>query len=62
MGIEKSHHEKIFRKYHRVNRTQAGYGIGLYLVKEIIQTSGGMIEVQSEPDQGTEMKVFIRSH
>ena len=60
MGIEKSKFDSIFSKYYRLENAIEGTGIGLYLVKEIVNTSGGKILVESEIDNGTEIKVYLK--
>ncbi|MDQ1096715.1 MULTISPECIES: PAS domain-containing sensor histidine kinase [Chryseobacterium] len=56
-GISAEDQQRIFERYYRVkdinNASVAGFGIGLYLCKEIIGLHGGAIEVQSSPDEGT---------
>lgn len=37
-----------------------GNGIGLYLVKEIIERSGGKIEVNNKENVGSTFKVFLK--
>ena len=43
MGIDESKHDAIFSKYFRLENAIEGSGIGLYLVKEIVNNSGGKI-------------------
>ncbi len=56
-GIAEEDRERIFERYYRAKDIQstsiAGFGIGLYLCKEIIELHRGRIEVQSSPDQGS---------
>jgi len=56
-GIPKADKEKIFTKFYRgKNITKFdtnGNGIGLYLVKQIIDTSGGQIWFESKVNKGT---------
>jgi|GEM_PF-1168230 len=58
-GIEISSEdqEKIFERYHRVQNPKtgsiAGFGIGLYLCREIIELHQGLISVQSGKGKGT---------
>ncbi|RZL68741.1 MAG: PAS domain S-box protein [Pedobacter sp.] len=57
MGISHEDHEHIFERYYRV-KTQhmgsiAGFGIGLYLCKEIVERHGGTIWLNSEWEKGT---------
>jgi signal transduction histidine kinase len=57
IGIDKTDHEKIFERYYRVQGktelTYQGFGIGLYIAREIIQMHGGNIEVKSEREKGS---------
>ena len=48
MGIEPEYHEKIFGLFEKLDPTSEGTGIGLALVKRIIETHGGKIWVESE--------------
>jgi two-component system phosphate regulon sensor histidine kinase PhoR len=60
IGIEKSNQSDIFKKYGRIETDIEGSGIGLYLVKEIVTSSGGKIVVKSKLGKGSEFKVFIK--
>ena len=54
LGIEEKYHERVFRLFEKLNPTVEGTGIGLALVKRIIETHGGQIWVESEgPGKGT---------
>ena len=48
LGIEKQYLEKIFGLFEKLDPTIEGTGIGLALVKRIIETHGGEIWVESE--------------
>lgn len=52
-GISKEELPKIFTKYHQADRNIKGYGLGLTIVKQIIETHQGEIEVESQLDKGT---------
>jgi two-component system, OmpR family, phosphate regulon sensor histidine kinase PhoR len=60
IGIDRTKFEAIFSKYYRLENDIAGSGIGLYLVKEIVTSSGGKVVLESEVGKGTEFRVFLR--
>ncbi len=53
MGIDSQHHESIFGIFDKLDATSEGTGIGLALVKRIIEFHGGRIWVESEMEKGT---------
>lgn len=61
IGIDTTKTESIFSKYFRVENNIEGSGIGLYLVKEIVNNSGGKIEVESQLGVGSEFKVYLKA-
>lgn len=52
MGIDPKYHERIFGLFNRLDPDIEGTGIGLTLVKRIVDIHGGRIWVQSEPGKG----------
>jgi two-component system sensor histidine kinase SenX3 len=56
-GIPKEEQSEIFNSFFRGRRAQQdqihGTGLGLNLVKKIIEAHGGTIRVESEPGHGT---------
>jgi signal transduction histidine kinase len=60
MGIKKERLDFVFKMYQRINDDIEGQGIGLYLVKKIINASGGKIEVESEVDKGSTFKIYFK--
>lgn len=57
IGISADDQQRIFERYYRVkdanSKSIAGFGIGLYLCKEIIELHSGAIQVQSSKNEGT---------
>ena len=60
-GIASAEISSLFEKYQRseTTRQQEGTGLGLFIVKALVEAHGGHIEVQSAPGQGTCFSVFL---
>jgi signal transduction histidine kinase len=54
-----AHGDKLFMRYQRFHNDVEGTGVGLWLIKEIIEKNGGQIFVESVVGQGTTFKVFF---
>ena len=65
IGIEDKYLDMIFDRYKQVgkslSRNVAGTGIGLSLVKSIVELHGGSIYVESEVGKGTKFTVMLPS-
>ncbi|MDQ2641882.1 MAG: ATP-binding protein, partial [Pseudomonadota bacterium] len=57
VGIAAQEIPRLFERFHRVegsaSRTHEGTGIGLSLVRELVQQHGGTVRVESTPGQGS---------
>jgi len=53
IGIEPEHQDRIFGLFNKLDVDSEGTGIGLTLVKRIVEVHGGRIWVQSEPGKGS---------
>jgi two-component system phosphate regulon sensor histidine kinase PhoR len=57
IGIPKEHLSRIFKRFYTVDKSRSrrlgGTGLGLYIVKHIIQLHGGSINVKSNTGEGT---------
>jgi len=51
-GIAAEHHERIFEPFHRLQAHNRGVGLGLNIVREIVQRHKGRIAVASGPGKG----------
>lgn len=62
-GMEAKHLEKIFERFYRVkdNKTRhiTGTGLGLPIVKGLLESYGGLIDVESEPGKGSTFTVLL---
>ena len=53
---------RLFTPFTRFNTEQEGKGIGLYIVKKMIEKNGGKIEVESEIGKGTTFIIYLREY
>ncbi|WP_375434368.1 ATP-binding protein [uncultured Hymenobacter sp.] len=53
LGLSGTQQEQLFRVFRRLHPHVEGTGIGLYLVKKILDNAGGAIEVESYLDRGS---------
>lgn len=62
-GIEEQHLSKIFEKFYRIKdentRLINGTGLGLPIVKSLVEAAGGNIVVNSNPGEGSEFIVQL---
>jgi len=47
--------------FKRLHDHVEGTGVGLYIVKRIVESTGGKIEVESEKGKSTTFKVLLKS-
>ncbi|MCD6225238.1 MAG: HAMP domain-containing histidine kinase, partial [Deltaproteobacteria bacterium] len=62
-GIEERHLDKIFDRFYRVKNDKTRYitgtGLGLPIVKSLVDSIGGFIDVDSTFGKGTSFTVII---
>lgn len=61
IGMDKATTERIFEKFYQGDSSHAtgGNGLGLAMVKRIVELCGGRIRVKSEPGKGTQFTVYL---
>ena len=66
LGIPTEHMDKVFQRFHRVHsgdsQRVSGTGIGLFLVKNLVQAHGGAIWVESEMGKGSTFFFTLPKH
>lgn len=62
LGIAEDKLDAIFTPYTRIEKKVEGTGIGLYLVKKIVENSGGSIIVNSKLGEGSEFTINLKSN
>lgn len=59
LGLSENQQSKLFMMFKRFHSNTEGTGIGLYIIKRIVENAGGHIEAQSELDKGTTFTIFF---
>jgi len=60
--LSKEEQDKVFERFYQLNENKQGVGIGLALVKELVNLHKGKITVESIPNEWTTFKVIIPIH
>ena len=61
LGIKKEVQAKVFGMFKRLHNHVEGTGVGMAIVKRIVENSGGRVELQSEAGRGTLFKIFLKA-
>jgi signal transduction histidine kinase len=61
IGISPADREKIFERFYRAanGNGKGGYGLGLFLVRHIMDAHGGRAEVESELGRGSRFRLVF---
>jgi len=53
IGMTEQEMKGLFQKYHQVNPDKPGYGLGLFISRQIVAAHGGNLTVTSRPGKGS---------
>ncbi|QKG58444.1 PAS domain-containing protein [Hymenobacter sp. BRD128] len=59
LGLDATQQSKLFGMFRRLHTHVEGSGVGLYMVKRIVENAGGTITVQSQPGVGSTFTVAL---
>lgn len=61
LGIAPEHQERIFEQFERINASHAatGLGLGLYIVRQIVEEHGGRVYLRSKVGEGSTFVVQL---
>lgn len=61
-GMSEEQQKRMFEKFYTGDKSRSteGNGLGLSIVKRVIDMHGGIIEVQSKLDEYTQIKIIFR--
>lgn len=63
MGIPDREKRRVFTKFYRIGnedtRTTKGTGLGLFIVKQLVEKHGGQLELLDNVPQGTTFRIFL---
>ena len=59
IGIEKAEMEKLHTMFHRGHSSRSGSGLGLYIVRSMVDQLGGTIRISSAIGEGTKVTIEL---
>ena len=61
INLEKHRHQ-LFKPFKRFENQREGKGIGLHIIKNMVERNGGKIEVESTEGKGSKFKVYLKEY
>ncbi len=59
IGLTAQEIKGLFHKYHQVHADQPGFGLGLFISRQLVEAHGGTLEVSSTPGQGSTFTICL---
>ncbi|MBF9144270.1 PAS domain-containing sensor histidine kinase [Hymenobacter properus] len=59
LGLSEEQQGRLFGMFRRLHTHVEGSGVGLFMVKRLVENAGGTIEVESTPEVGTTFRVTL---
>ncbi|MDU0368797.1 PAS domain-containing protein [Hymenobacter endophyticus] len=59
LGLNEQQQAKLFTLFHRLHNHVEGSGVGLFMIKRIVENAGGSITVHSQPELGSTFLVAL---
>ncbi|MDB5267368.1 MAG: hypothetical protein JWP58_408 [Hymenobacter sp.] len=59
LGLSETEQTKLFVMFRRLHTHVEGTGVGLYMVKRMVENAGGTVQVQSAPGMGSIFSVLL---
>jgi signal transduction histidine kinase len=61
VGVSPEDQRRIFQRFERASNTSKGdsFGLGLWIVRRLVEAMGGQVGVQSEPNRGSTFEVQL---
>lgn len=61
-GLSEKEQKLIFKPFYQAAENKPGTGIGLSIVKGIVEAHHGLIEVESQPGKGSTFRIYLPIH
>ncbi|MFD2718535.1 ATP-binding protein [Hymenobacter monticola] len=59
LGLTAEQQGRLFGMFRRLHTHVEGSGVGLFMVKRLVENAGGTIQVESQPEKGSTFRVTL---